>query len=207
MRKKDGLGTELHILIVGNVGSGKSIMAKVIAEDAARAGNNVIVFDPTQSTGWPDTATKYADAEAFLEDAPNFRDSYVFIDESPRVWNFDEDAANELIVEGRHKGLLFIIIAQRSRQVRPNARNQCETVLAFRQQISDSKILAEEYHTDMIACASLPKLHGIASDGFSCHRIKVAFAPNRREQMPIKSETPTELDPEEDLELDETVAQ
>ena len=165
----------MHVLIVGSSGSGKSALSKALAREADEAGHEVIVHDPTQSEGWPASATKYADAEMFLEDAPHFSNAYVFIDEAADVWAADEDEANKLIYRGRHRGLLFLIIAQRSRMVRPNARNQCSTVYAFRQQFDDARTLAAEYTPDMIETTSLPKLHGIKSDGFESSRIRIEF--------------------------------
>jgi len=165
----------MHVLIVGSSGSGKSALSKALAREADEAGHRVIVHDPTQSEGWPDEATKYADAEMFLEDAPSFKNAYVFIDEAADVWAADEDEANKLIYRGRHRGLLFLIIAQRSRMVRPNARNQCSTVYAFRQQFDDARTLAAEYTNDMIETTELPKLHGIKSDGFESSRLRIEF--------------------------------
>lgn len=176
----------MHILVVGNSGSGKSILAKALATEGEARGQRIIVFDPTLSHGWPSCAIKYADPEAFLEDAPRFRSAYVFIDESADVWAWDEDAANALIYRGRHRGLLFVLIAQRSRMVRPNARNQCRRVYAFRQQLDDAKTLANEYHERLIECAGLPELQGLVTDGFTVERIEVAYDPNRIIRVPDK---------------------
>lgn len=162
----------MHVLIVGNSNSGKSWLARSLA---ARTDAAAIVFDPTMARGWPTSARKFSDPEAFFDYVEHATNAYVFIDEAATLWDYDEERADALVYRGRHRGLLIFLIAQRSRMVRPNARNQCSRVYAFRQQLDDAKVLAAEYHETLLETTDLAPVHCIATDGFKSQRLKLDF--------------------------------
>lgn len=143
----------MHVLTVGISFSGKTVLNKFLAEKYKD--NNVIVFDPVKSSGWPESATKFSSAKKFLEHLETASDAYVFVDEAKILWDFDSKLADKALYSRRHQGLLFFLIAQRIRMVPPNARNMCTTIYAFRQQQKDAEILKDEYHDDFIACRNL----------------------------------------------------
>lgn len=172
----------MHVLIVGNSNSGKSWLARSIA---APLDADVIVFDPTMARGWPDHAAKYADPDAFFAHVETATNAYVFIDEAATLWDYDEERADALVYRGRHRGLLIFLIAQRSRMVRPNARNQCSRVYAFRQQLDDAKVLAAEYSAELIECTALEPVHCIATDGFKSQRLRLDFSSSPPKIAPV----------------------
>jgi len=165
----------MHNLIVGNSYSGKSWLAKRFAADAERRGERVVVYDPLKSVGWPASAVKYSDAEKFLDALPDIQSAHVFVDEAKTLWNIDERRADVLLYQKRHDGILVYVIAQRTKMVPPNARNQCSKIFAFKQQTEDAKILAAEYDEFLIETKSLQKTEFIVSNGFSSVRMRLDF--------------------------------
>lgn len=165
----------MHILIIGRSGSGKSNFAKCLANDGSDL-EDIIVYDPTESEGWPAKAIKYSDPEQFLNDIFNCYSAHVFIDESKTLWDHDEKRASQLIYRLRHNGLLFYLIAQRAMgMVPPNARNQCETLVAFRTSAKDADILAAEYGDDILGAPKLSKGQAILCDGFKTVNITMQY--------------------------------
>jgi len=160
---------------VGNSGSGKTNLAKRLALQGAQH-NNVIVHDPTRSAGWPESAQKFGGAAPFLESLDSFIEAHVFADECKILADHDQNQFNKLGYVKRHDGVLVYFIAQRTRMIPPNARNQCTKVFAFRQQLADAKILADEYHPAFEEAAKLGKNEFIFSDGFDVMRGKLDYS-------------------------------
>lgn len=172
----------MHILIVGQITSGKSNLAKYFAsmQDA------VIVYDPLKSTGWPEHAIKFSDPEKFLEFIKTARDSYVYIDEAKTLADYDEKRFNEILYKRRHQGLLVYLIAQRTKMVKPNARNQCARVFAFKQSPDDAKELAEDFHSGIVNCAKVEKDNFIVADVFMSEQYKLNY--ETYPPVPIKTD-------------------
>ena len=164
----------MHIMIIGNSASGKSNLAKRFALDANNRGETVIVYDPLLSVGWPGQL-KYATAETFLAQIEHHQSAHVFIDEARTLWDHDQKLANALLYQKRHQGLLIYLIAQRTRMVPPNARNQCSKLFAFRQQKDDAETLAQEYHAEMMQTSALKIGEFIASDGYRSQRFHLDY--------------------------------
>lgn len=162
----------MHLLVVGNANTGKSWLARSLA---SKHTGRVLVFDPTKARGWPANAVKWADPGIFLAEIEMAQSAHVYVDEAADLWTFDEVRANRLLYRGRHRGLLFVLIAQRTRMVPPNARNQCSRIYAFRQQLDDAKTLAAEYHAELLKSTRLPPKVCIASDGFSATEMRLNF--------------------------------
>lgn len=140
----------MHILIIGNSFTGKSKLAKHLAQKAAAQGQDVIVYDPLKSSGWPSSAKKFASAKKFFDYIRTAQNAHVFCDEAATLWADDYKQADRLLYNRRHQGLLVYLIAQRATMIRPNGRNQCSTVFSFRQQLDDAQTLAAEYHPAMM---------------------------------------------------------
>lgn len=166
----------MHVLIVGNSNTGKSEIAKHLAQKASARGESVIVYDPLKSTGWPSDAKKFASAKKFFDYVKAAQSAHVFCDEAATLWNEDYKQADRLLYNRRHQGLLVYLIAQRATMIRPNGRNQCSTVFAFRQQLDDAQTLAAEYHEDMIGTMKLPDNYFYMVQGLSCVPLRLDFS-------------------------------
>lgn len=156
----------VHTAIVGQSLSGKSNLAKRFAKDLSAAGHNIIVYDPTKSSGWPENAVKFESAEKFLSHIERAESAFVFIDEAATLWKYDEVRADQILYKRRHQGLACFIISQRRTMVNPNARDQCAKTFAFHQKINDAKMLAQESHPEMIHCCNLKQGEFLVSNGF-----------------------------------------
>lgn len=138
-----------------------------MAANTLAKGNPVVIHDPTFSANWPQNSLKFADAEQFLAYAEKAQTGVVFVDEAKKLFDFDSARAEALVYAGRHRGLLLVLIAQRTKMIPPNARNMCSRVFSFRQQRSDAIILSDEYHDIFDKTPMLPACHFVYSDGFT----------------------------------------
>ena len=161
----------MHVLIVGQSTSGKSNLCK----SWASAQDNVIVFDPLKSTGWPIHALKFSDPEKFLQSMVTAESAHVYIDEAMVLWEYDYKRANKILYNRRHQGLLVYVIGQRATMILPHARNQCSKVFAFKQNLNDAQSLAGDYNPEVIECNRLPKGEFIAADTFTAERYKLDY--------------------------------
>lgn len=166
----------MHNIIVGASFSGKTNLAKRMAKTAADKGEDIMVYDPRKSGGWPEGAKKYASPEKFLKDFWTLKKHHVFIDEAKTLFDFDIKAAEKIAYQGRHEGHLVYFIGQRAMSmIPPNARNQCGKVFAFKQSKKDSDVLADEYNDMLTQCCKLKKSEFIYSDGFAVGRAKLNY--------------------------------
>lgn len=165
----------MHILVVGNSGTGKTNMCKAIASGMENDQKAIIVFDPLASSGWPTRAEKFESVDKFFDRMNTAQNAFVFVDEAKTLWDANPKEADKLVYRRRHQGLLVFLIAQRTRMVPPNARNQCSRVFAFRQQRDDADTLAQEYTEDLYECSNLDVGEAIGSDGFQSHRIELVY--------------------------------
>lgn len=163
----------MHVLIVGNTMSGKSELAKSIAHNAP---GKVIVYDPLKSSGWPPGALKYANPQLFFMALQKEKSAYVFIDEARTLWDYDINAADKLVYTGRHSGFKLFLIAQRTRMIPPNARNQCATVYAFKQQAYDAEMLVGDYSECLYRTVDLAQTEFIVTDGYKYQLGKLDFS-------------------------------
>ena len=153
--------------------SGKTWLAKALASRVADKPG--LVYDPNRSAHWPANWEKYSNPANFLKAARAFKSGFCFMDEAKTLWDHDTRAADQLLFRRRHDGIAFTVIAQRTRMVPPNARNQCAHVFAFRQQKDDADTLAQEYADGMRACATLEPGHFLASNGYTVRAFKLSF--------------------------------
>ena len=165
----------MHNLIVGISGTGKSNLAKRIAQDFAARGN-VVVYDPLESVGWPESALRFSSPQKFLDHVAHAEKAAVFVDEAKTLWDYDERAADLLLYRRRHQGLLVFLIAQRANMVRPNARNQCSRLYAFRQSAKDAELLANDFNDDVRVIASFERGEFLATDGIALTRCTLDYS-------------------------------
>lgn len=154
---------------MGNSRSGKTTLAKILAARHSLQ-HPVIVYDPNESQGWPGVAKKFSAPGIFFKNVQQVQRAVVYIDEAKTLWDYDAEAADELVYRGRHRGFALVLIAQRTRMVAPNGRNQCSRIFAFRQQKDDAATLAQEYHEELEECRTLEIGQFLASDGYKIWR-------------------------------------
>lgn len=169
----------MHVLTVGNSFTGKSWLNKRIATEQAARGDNIIVFDPLSSGGWPESAVKFSSPEKFIAHVKKAQSAHVFIDEAKVLWDSGAKLAKEAdktLYNRRHQGLLVYLIAQRTMMVPPNARNQCSRVFAFRQTKTDADILAAEFNEVLQNVRQMPDGEFIAVRGLAHAYGKLDFS-------------------------------
>lgn len=173
----------MHNAIVGASYSGKSWLAKRMAADALKRGENVSVFDPLK-TQWPRGAKCFGTVEGFLMHIETLQSAHVFVDECKVLFNEAPKEGEKLLYQKRHQGLMVYLIGQRAESMMPpNARNQCSKLFAFKQSVKDAKFLAEEYSQEMLL--QLPKMKKcefLVTDAYQIGRFKLDF--------PVKGEPP-----------------
>lgn len=165
-----------HTYIVGQTQSGKSVVAKRLADRVQRSGRGVIVHDPTSPTqgygvaGWGKQAYVLNSFEAFAKVFWLSRGCLCIIDEAGDVYKGEHDTeARRMLTRGRHLdpstggGLhTVVIIAQRQALINKSARLQCSALFTFSATLSDAKSLSEDWQvngfTDPKSPLFLPKL-------------------------------------------------
>ena len=162
-----------HKLILGQSGSGKTMLGLHLAHKAAGQGVRVVVFDPIGDPRWP--VRPIVDAGEFLAGVHGLRECLCVVDEAKTLWDVDQRIADLLLYRKRHDGVAVVLLAQRATMVRPNARDQCRVVYAFRQSVRDARVLADEWHDDLAGVSRLKPLHFIWSDGFNARRFRLDF--------------------------------
>lgn len=138
----------MHRLIVGVTGCGKSTLAKIIAWEHRRAGDNVFVCDPWQASDWHCDASipKVDDAIEFLFQQK--RGGAVIFDEAGLAEAFMRlDENNRIVAAARHYGYAIYFLAQRYIQVPPKLRDNITTIYVFRQPPIVAKEMAKQWYS------------------------------------------------------------
>ncbi len=142
MVPSSGLG--VHSLIVGASGTGKTTLARGLADAALKAGRRVIVLDPLR-TRWPCNRL-YGDVESLFFDYSRFPPSLIFIDESgTQAGRSVQDKLVKLAIQGRHFGHIAIFIVQIPTRLCPDIRGQCTSLYLFRVAEKYQRLMAEEF--------------------------------------------------------------
>lgn len=168
----------MHVYTVGASYTGKSLLNKRLAHNFSRAGQNVIVFDPLRSAGWPENAVKFSSPELYLKHMHNAENAYNFIDEAKVLWDFDQKAADKILYQKRHDGILNFLIAQRTNMVPPNGRGQCSQFFIFRQMKKDADILRDEVHERCGEVSKYPDGEFCIVKGLDFHKAHLDFTSN-----------------------------
>lgn len=109
----------------------------------------IIVLDPFLDPGWnADFIT--TDQEKFLDAFWNNKGCAVFIDEGGRMIGKYNKVMEDCATMGRHWGHKVYFISQRVKQISTNIRTQCSELVVFKQSLSDTKDLADEFVEPMI---------------------------------------------------------
>lgn len=143
-----------HVLMTGMTESGKTTLAKLIAEKRKQSGRGILVFDPL-CTHW---ACDYQsnDQQEFLEVVWSSESCDVFVDEAGKAAGHYNDLMIELATMGRHWGHNCFFICQRAHMVSPSIRTQCRVLFAFNQNGADPKTLAGDWgYDELLNCNKL----------------------------------------------------
>lgn len=133
-----------HTLILGMTESGKTALAKKLAEKYKEAGINVIVLDPLTDPSW-NADYQTSDPDEFLQVFWQSRKCAVFIDEAGESAGRYDNAMIKTATKGRHWGHNVHYISQRGSMISPTIRGQCSKLFLFNTGLKDAKVHAEEW--------------------------------------------------------------
>lgn len=134
-----------HVLIAGITESGKSTLARALAEQYAAADIGVIVLDPIADPRWV-AQYRTDDNAAFLTSAKNSWQCALFIDEAGAAIGRYNDEMFWCATQARHMAHRSHFITQRPAQLAKTVRDQCTRLCLFAVSMSDAKILADEWN-------------------------------------------------------------
>lgn len=148
--------------------SGKTTLAKILANGLVARGKKIAVLDPLADPEW------HADfiarnAEDFLEGLRKLRGYYVFVDESGTHFNDGRDTSYSwLTTTSRHWGHSVFLIGHRSMQIPRTMRDQVSRLFLFASSKEDGDLLATEWNQPgLTACNKLPRFHFFSASKFS----------------------------------------
>lgn len=135
----------MHTLICGVTESGKTTLARALAAELEKAGENLIVYDPVHTRtikgGWPASSVIFSDQDSLFDylSRDDVSDAHIFIDEAGDVFNLGQRYNMWLLTRGRHFGFSVTMIAQRPKMIAPSARGQVSRVYMFRLAQQDAR--------------------------------------------------------------------
>lgn len=140
----------MHALIIGQTLTGKTTLAKRLAEAYKRKQVGVIVYDPIGDPGWV-CDRRLTSIKDFLDVYWSSTGCMAFIDEAGNVcqqWDLD---AVKTATKGRHWGHRNHYICQRASMISLTIRDQCSELFLFNSGPKDCKTHAEEWNCPAIA--------------------------------------------------------
>lgn len=138
-----------HILILGQTLSGKTTLAKRLAQTYKSQGIAVLVHDPVGDPEWiADYRT--ANAEEFFKIYNDSRRCAVFFDEAGETCEEFRHQITKTATRGRHRGHRNHYIAQRGTLILRTVRDQCSGLFLFNTGLEDCKIHAAEWNAPNI---------------------------------------------------------
>lgn len=135
-----------HVLITGNILTGKTTLAQKLAARYQQENINVLVLDPMKDPNWPaDRVT--ASPDQFIDLAARIRGASLFVDEAGDFLGKTKEKKKreKLATHARHYGHRTHFITQRVTQVPPNVRNQCAYLYCFKVGYNDADRLADQW--------------------------------------------------------------
>lgn len=125
--------------------SGKTTLAKRLANDAKRCGYGVIVLDPLLDREWPaDLLTDNPDQ--FLTVAKQNKDCYLFIDEAGENCGHWDKQMFWTATRSRHLGHCATFITQRPTMISPNVRGQCIKCAIFASPLEACVTMSKDFN-------------------------------------------------------------
>lgn len=134
-----------HVLILGMTQSGKSTLAKKIAEKYRDNEVGVLVHDPLADDGWP-ASFRTSDENEFLDMVWKSRACAVFIDEAGDTAGQHDKDMQKTATRGRHWGHRCHYISQRGTMIARTIRDQCSHLFLFATSLEDCKVHAKEWN-------------------------------------------------------------
>lgn len=134
-----------HILILGQTLSGKSTLAKRLAQQYKTQGIAVLVHDPVGDPEWQ-ADYRSANAEEFFKMYNDSRRCAVFFDEAGETCEEFRQEITKTATRGRHRGHRNHYIAQRGTLILRTVRDQCSTLFLFNTGLEDCKVHAAEWN-------------------------------------------------------------
>ena len=143
-----------HSLILGMTESGKTTLAKKLAEHYKSRGIGVLVLDPMNDPGW---ACDYqsTNVDEFLNVFWQSRQCAVFIDEAGEAVGQFDTVMHRTATKGRHWGHSCHYLSQRGVQIARTVRDQCGHLFLFTTAFGDSKIHANEWNKQDLRQANI----------------------------------------------------
>ena len=147
----------MHVLVLGQTLSGKSLLSKRLANGFMRQGIGVLVYDPIGDAEW-DCSFKTDNFLEFLEVYWTSERCMAFIDEAGDVCGRFDGEAVKTATKGRHKGHINYYISQRATLLSPTIRDQCSQLFLFNSGLKDCQTHAQEWNTpELLNGTSLKK--------------------------------------------------
>lgn len=140
-----------HSLLCGVTESGKTTLAREIANRLQAKKHNVIVYDPlgtpTANGGWGKNALIFTEPELFTEylSRDDVMHAHVFVDESIDIFDSRNTPNIWMLTKGKHFGFQFYLIAQRPKMLPPNVRTMCATCYMFRLARDDAREICADF--------------------------------------------------------------
>jgi len=148
-----------HSLIIGMSESGKTTLAKQIAEEFTSQGQEYIVYDPITpyQSAWENASFITDDIDQLYNIAkhPESRNLLIIIDESSVGIGRNPKDKQWFATQARHWGHTVLFLAQREVQVSVTVRDQCTWVYIFKISKKDSEKFADEFGHDVLKNAHL----------------------------------------------------
>lgn len=154
-----------HTLIVGSSGTGKTTLAKKLAEARKKTRSYMpnfrqVALDPL-SSAWPlgvDVVSTFEDLMVDLEIMHEQQEvGCVYVDEANTQFAHGDKERLWLMLRGRHFGLDLTLITQYPTLLSPAARGQCERLHVFQIGMQAARMLADDYACPQIAKAPFLK--------------------------------------------------
>lgn len=130
--------------------SGKTTYAKKKAKSLREQFSRpIIVLDPMNDPEWQVDFQTDCQRE-FLDAVWSNQDCAIFVDEAGSEIGKYNKIMEELATKGRHFGHKVYFITQRVKQLSTTIRTQCSELVIFKQSLTDTKDLADEFVEPMI---------------------------------------------------------
>lgn len=136
-----------HCLIVGRTESGKTSLAKRLAQGYSKRDVPLIILDPMLDPEWPDGEHDFKtdNPNAFLECFWKSAGAAVFIDEAAKYCSLHAREFHETAQRGRHQGHNVHYITQRAKSLAPDVRTNVQRLYVFGCTPEDAKILYQDW--------------------------------------------------------------
>lgn len=128
----------MHHLIIGQTKSGKTELAKIMAEQWSRQkpiGDGLVMYIDLTGGDWPSLgglAESIPDPDVAIDRLKKTLHQLVIVDESEQSLDKYEKQHNWLATYARHLGHSCVFLAQRPQQLSKTIRTQCESWWIFR---------------------------------------------------------------------------